>query len=41
LRVESVLDGHIQRLQDRIRVSVNLRRVRDGQQLWADQFDEP
>ena len=41
LRVESVLDGHIQRLQDRIRVTVSLRRVRDGQQLWADQFDEP
>ena len=41
LRVESVLDGHIQRLQDRIRVSVSLRRVRDGQQLWAAQFDEP
>ena len=40
LRVESVLDGHIQRLQDRIRVTVSLRRVRDGQQLWADQFDE-
>ena len=39
--MESVLDGHIQRLQDRIRVSVSLRRVRDGQQLWADQFDEP
>ena len=38
--MESVLDGHIQRLQDRIRVSVSLRRVRDGQQLWADQFDE-
>ena len=41
LRVESVLDGHIQRLQNRIRVTVSLRRVRDGQQLWADQFDEP
>jgi len=40
LRVESVLEGHIQRLQDRIKVSVSLRRVRDGQQLWADQFDE-
>jgi DNA-binding winged helix-turn-helix (wHTH) protein/TolB-like protein len=40
LRVESVLEGHIQRLQDRIRVSVSLRRVRDGQQLWADRFDE-
>lgn len=41
LRVESVLDGHIQRQQERIRVSVSLRRVRDGQQLWAGQFDEP
>ena len=40
LRVESVLEGHIQRLQDRIRVSVSLRRVLDGQQLWADRFDE-
>ena len=40
LRVESVLDGHIQRVQDRIRVSVSLRSVRDGRQLWADQFDE-
>ena len=40
LRVDSVLEGHIQRLQDRIKVSVSLSRVRDGQQLWADQFDE-
>ena len=40
LRVDSVLEGHIQRLQGRIRVSVSLRRVRDGQQLWADRFDE-
>lgn len=40
LRVESVLEGHIQRLQDRIRVSVSLRRVGDGRQLWADRFDE-
>ena len=34
------MEGHIQRLQDRIRVSISLRRVRDGQQLWADRFDE-
>ena len=40
LRVDSVLERHIQRLQERIRVSVTLRRVRDGQQLWADRFDE-
>src|SRR5688572_30026012 len=40
LRVDSVLEGHIQRLQDRIRVSVSLRRVRDGQQMWTDQIVE-
>ena len=40
LRVESVLEGNIQRFQDRIRVRVRLVRVRDGKQLWAEQFDE-
>jgi TolB-like protein/DNA-binding winged helix-turn-helix (wHTH) protein/Flp pilus assembly protein TadD len=40
LDVESVLDGSVQRSQDRIRVRVSLVRVRDGQSLWADQFDE-
>ena len=40
LQVDSVLEGHIQRVEDRIRVSVSLRRVRDGQQLWAERFDE-
>lgn len=40
LGVELLLDGSIQRSQDRIRVRVNLVRVRDGQSLWADQFDE-
>ena len=40
LGVESVLDGSIQKSQDRIRVRVRLLRVRDGQSLWADQFDE-
>jgi TolB-like protein len=40
LRVDAVLDGHLQRVEDRIRVSVRLLRVVDGQQLWADQFDE-
>ena len=40
LRVESVLEGHIQRVQDRISVSVVLRSVRDGRQLWAGRFDE-
>jgi DNA-binding winged helix-turn-helix (wHTH) protein/TolB-like protein len=40
LRVEAVLDGHVQRVDDRIRVSVRLLRVADGHQLWADAFDE-
>jgi DNA-binding winged helix-turn-helix (wHTH) protein/TolB-like protein len=40
LRVESVLEGNIQKLQDRIRVRVRLVRVRDGKQLWTEQFDE-
>jgi DNA-binding winged helix-turn-helix (wHTH) protein/TolB-like protein/Flp pilus assembly protein TadD len=40
LGVESVLDGSIQKSQDRIRVRVRLVRARDGQSLWADQFDE-
>jgi DNA-binding winged helix-turn-helix (wHTH) protein/TolB-like protein len=40
LRVDAVLDGHLQRVEDRIRVSVRLLRVADGQQLWAAQFDE-
>lgn len=40
LRVDAVLDGHLQRVEDRIRVSVRLLRVADGRQLWADQFDE-
>src|SRR5688500_2810707 len=40
LRVDSVLEGHIQKLHDRIRVSISLRSVSDGRQLWADRFDE-
>ena len=40
LGVESVLDGSIQRLSDRIRVTVRLVRVADGSSLWAETFDE-
>ncbi|HEY6122387.1 MAG TPA: tetratricopeptide repeat protein, partial [Pyrinomonadaceae bacterium] len=40
LNVEGVLDGRIQRQGDRIRVNVQLVRVRDGAPLWADTFDE-
>src|SRR6266508_3236608 len=34
-RVDAVLDGSIQKLGDRIRVTVRLMRVEDGAQLWA------
>ena len=40
LGVEAVLDGHIHRDQDRVRVTVRLVRVGDGRQLWTGQFDE-
>ena len=37
--VDAVLEGRIQRDGDRVRVTVQLIRVQDGQQLWADSFD--
>jgi TolB-like protein/Tfp pilus assembly protein PilF len=40
LRVESVLDGSIQRSGQRIRVTVQLVNVADGASLWAEKFDE-
>ena len=40
LKVDSVLDGKIQRSGDRIRLTVQLLRVDDGAPLWADRFDE-
>ncbi|MBI3678871.1 MAG: tetratricopeptide repeat protein [Acidobacteria bacterium] len=40
LKVDSVLDGKIQRSGDRIRVTVQLLRVEGGVPLWADQFDQ-
>ncbi|MCM3869659.1 MAG: winged helix-turn-helix domain-containing protein [Pyrinomonadaceae bacterium] len=40
LHVESVLDGSLQQVGDRLRVSVRLVRVSDGQTLWAERFDE-
>jgi DNA-binding winged helix-turn-helix (wHTH) protein/TolB-like protein/tetratricopeptide (TPR) repeat protein len=38
--VDAVLDGRIQRDGDRIRLTVQLTRVRDGVQLWGEAFDE-
>jgi DNA-binding winged helix-turn-helix (wHTH) protein/TolB-like protein len=40
LGVDSVLDGKIQHVGDRVRVTVQLVRVRDGASLWAQTFDE-
>lgn len=40
LDVEAVLDGKVQRVGDRVRVTVQLLRVADGTSLWADQYDE-
>ena len=39
LSTDVVLEGSVQRAGDRLRVSVNLLRVRDGVSLWADNFD--
>lgn len=39
LGVDSVLEGTVQRADDRLRVSVNLLRTGDGSSLWADSFD--
>jgi DNA-binding winged helix-turn-helix (wHTH) protein/TolB-like protein/Flp pilus assembly protein TadD len=38
--VDAVLDGSLQRSGERLRVRVRLVNVKDGQQVWADQFDE-
>ena len=40
LGVDNVLDGSLQRRGNRLRVSVRLLRVADGQQLWAQSFDQ-
>jgi TolB-like protein len=39
LGVDAVLEGSLQRVGDRLRVSVNLLRCLDGKSLWADSFD--
>lgn len=40
LEVDALLDGVFQRIDDQIRVSVQLVRVNDGVTLWATKFDE-
>ncbi len=39
-QVDAVLDGSIQKSDNKIRVSIRLVRVADGAILWAGQFDE-
>ena len=39
LGVEAVLDGNVQQVEDRVRVTVQLLRVADGASLWAEKFD--
>jgi tetratricopeptide (TPR) repeat protein len=40
LRVDTVLEGTVQRNRDRLRVTVQLLRVDNGTPMWADTFDE-
>jgi TolB-like protein len=40
LGVESVMEGSVQRLNERIRVTVQLINVSDGRPQWAEKFDE-
>lgn len=39
-RVDAVLEGQIQRADEKIRVTVRLVTVADGKAVWADRFDE-
>jgi serine/threonine-protein kinase len=41
LHADLVLDGAIQRVRDRLRVSVSLVRVADNATVWSDRFDSP
>lgn len=41
LQVDAIVDAHLQRQADRVRVTAQLIRVSDGASLWADSFDEP
>lgn len=40
LQVGSVLEGNVQKVGDRIRVTARLINVADGSSLWAETFDE-
>ena len=40
LAVEEVIEGRIERVNNRVQITAQLRRVSDGTLLWADTFDE-
>ena len=40
LGVDTILEGHLQRDGDRLRVSARLVNVEDGRQLWAERYHE-
>src|SRR6266545_1134993 len=40
LRVDAVIEGTVQRLGDRLRINVQLVRVRDGAVVWSEKLDE-
>jgi DNA-binding winged helix-turn-helix (wHTH) protein/TolB-like protein/Flp pilus assembly protein TadD len=40
LKVEAVLEGSFQKLNDRLRVTVRLMRIPDGRTWWTGKFDE-
>lgn len=40
-KVDAVLDGNVQKTSERVRVTVRLVKVSDGQTLWAGKFDQP
>src|SRR5262249_39020437 len=39
-QVDAVVEGHMQKSGEKIRVTVRLGKVADGTPLWAGQFDE-
>jgi TolB-like protein/DNA-binding winged helix-turn-helix (wHTH) protein len=41
IQAQAVLDGNIQKAGDRVRVTVRLIDVRNGQTIWSQRFDEP
>jgi DNA-binding winged helix-turn-helix (wHTH) protein/TolB-like protein/Flp pilus assembly protein TadD len=39
MNVDTILDGSVQKIGDKIRVIVSLVRVEDGSSIWSDSFD--